>query len=560
MDGVTIILDRPELERLRADLEAGRTGTAAELESRVQAERLSLVQAFDRLLALDQNRIEEYPHQVQATLRVLREMRGRALLGDEVGLGKTIEAGLVMKEYLARGMVRSVLILTPPSLVRQWQAELSEKFLEELPIAERPEDWTRHERVIGSLDTAKGARHREPLLSRPWDLVIIDEAHRISNSKTLGWKLVHDLQRKYLLLLTATPVQNDLRELYNLVTLLRPGQLGSYRSFRAQFVDPGDPRKPVNAPRLKALLSECMVRNRRSQVTVKFPPRRALVRSIPLSAGEWGLYSEIAALSRGRHLRGQEAFTLVHLLQQACSSPDAAASTLAHLSARRPELAPLAEEAAGVEACAKAEAVVRIARDAGDRVLVFTEYRASQARLKRQLEEAGVEAALFHGGMSRGERHEAVRRFFREAPVLISTESGAEGQNLQFCNVLVNYDLPWNPMRLEQRIGRLHRLGQEREVFVFNLAAEGTVEADLLALLTRKIRMFELVVGELDLILGLLAEEASFEQTLARVWLEADTLDSYQAGLEALGEQVADARTRFQGIKEAEMLLSQVFE
>src|SRR5438309_9260552 len=109
-------------------------------------------------------------------------MRGRALLADEVGLGKTIEAALVMKEYLARGMVRTVLILTPPSLARQWQDELSEKFLEELPLAERPDDWLRHDRVIGSLDTAKQPRHAEKITSRQWDLVIVDEAHRVSNS------------------------------------------------------------------------------------------------------------------------------------------------------------------------------------------------------------------------------------------------------------------------------------------------------------------------------------------------------------------------------------------
>src|SRR5439155_14188809 len=164
---------------------SGRVGTGEEREARVWAERLSLVEAFERLLALDRNRIEEYPHQVAATLRVLREMRGRALLADEVGLGKTIEAGLVMQEYRVRGMARSVLILTPPALTRQWQAELAEKFGEELPIAERPSDWDRHERVIGSLDTARQARHAERIAARPWDLVIVDEAHRLANNKTL---------------------------------------------------------------------------------------------------------------------------------------------------------------------------------------------------------------------------------------------------------------------------------------------------------------------------------------------------------------------------------------
>jgi SNF2 family DNA or RNA helicase len=560
LPGVTVAVDRQEIRRLGAELLAGRTGSLSQLAARAAAERISLVEAFDRLLALDQNRIEEYPHQVQATLRVLREMRGRALLADEVGLGKTIEAGLVMKEYLARGMARSVLILTPPSLVRQWQDELSEKFLEAFPIAERPDDWTRSPRVIGSLDTAKQPRHAEKVLAQPWDLVIVDEAHRLSNSKTLAWKLVHALQRRYLLLLTATPVQNDLRELYNLVTLLRPGQLGSYRSFRSQFVDPKDPRKPLNPVRLRQLLSECMVRNRRSQVAVHFPPRHAHVYRPELSTGERRLYERVAALSRGRHLRGSEAMGLLLLLQEACSSPDAVAATLHKMAGRNPELRELAAAAEEVEECAKADAVHRIVRDAGDRVLVFTEYRASQERLKRRLDAAGIEAVLFRGGMGRAARYDVVRRFFTGAPVLISTESGAEGQNLQFCNVLVNYDLPWNPMRLEQRIGRLHRLGQERDVHVFNLAASGTVEADLLDLLANKIRMFELVVGELDLILGLMADETSFEQALARIWLEAEDPLDYQREVLSLGDRITDARDRFRQVKEAELFLSKVFD
>jgi len=563
-DRLTVVVDSPALGKLRDDLLSGRTGRPELRQLRIDAERLSLVEAFDRLLTTEHNRIEEYPHQLQAALRVLREMRGRALLADEVGLGKTIEAALVMKEYLARGMVRTVLILTPPSLARQWQMELSEKFLEEIPLADRPGDWLRHDRVIGSLDTAKQARHAEKLLCRPWDLVIVDEAHRICNSKTLGWKLVDSLQRRYLLLLTATPVQNDLRELYNLITLLRPGQLGSYRTFRAQFVDPGDPRKPVNTPRLKQLLSECMVRNRRSQVAVKLPPRHARTYAAPLSPSERALYDRVAALSRGSHLRGSEAMRLLLLLQEACSSPEAVASTLRQLALKDERFVTLAAEAELVSECAKADSVVRIARDAGDRVLVFTEYRETQKRLAAHLEQAGIPAVLFHGGLSRGERFEAVRRFARhsprEAPVMVSTESGCEGQNLQFCNILVNYDLPWNPMRLEQRIGRLHRLGQERDVHVFNLAAADTIEADLLELLEKKIRMFELVVGEMDLILGLMADETSFEQAIARIWLEYEDPLDYRREMARLGDQVALARRRFEEVQETEMLLSRVFE
>ena len=524
-------------------------GSTQQLELRILAERVSLLSAFDRLVSLDRNRIEEFPHQTEAALRVLRDMHGRALLADEVGLGKTIEAALIMREYQVRGMVRSVLILTPPSLARQWQSELSEKFLLDYPIADRPEDWERHEQVIGSIDTAKMERHAEHLLKRTWDLVIVDEAHRLANNKTLAHQLVHALQRRYLLLLTATPVQNDLRELYNLVTLLRPGQLGGYRAFRARFIDPADPRKPLNPAQLRGLLSECMVRNRRSQVAVKLPARHARTYSAELTPGERALYDRVAALSRGQHLRGTDMLRRLTLLQQACSTPDALRGEES-----------LRDAVEAVDRCAKTEALTKIARDVDDRVLVFTEFRASQERIQRDLASAGIQSVLFHGGLDRSQRAEAVQRFRKEVPVMISTQSGSEGQNLQFCNVLVNFDLPWNPMRLEQRIGRLHRLGQPREVHIFNLAAAQTVEADILELLQDKIRMFELVVGELDLILGLMADDTSFENAIARVWLETDNPLLYREGLDDLGRRVVDARQRFAGVQEAELLLSRVFE
>jgi SNF2 family DNA or RNA helicase len=559
IEGATLSFDFESLRRLASDLGQGVCGTAAEREVRILAERLSLVDAFERLLALDRNRIDEYPHQIQTTLRVLREMRGRALLADEVGLGKTIEAGLILKEYLIRGMVRTVLILTPPSLVRQWQSEMEEKLDEQFELAAKPADWTRVDRVIGSLDTAKGERHAEQILSRAWDLVIVDEAHRLANNQTLAWKLVSRIRRRYLLLLTATPVQNDLRELYNLVTLIRPGQLGSYRGFRMQYVDPNDPRRPRQAQKLKELLGECMVRNRRSQVGITLPPRRAHVHKVRQSRGERELYEKVAALSRGRGAKGAETHGLLLLLQEACSSPDAAASTLRHLAGKQPALHPLAAEAELVTTCAKADTLARIARDVGEKILVFTEFRETQRRLKERLDEAGVETVLFHGGMSRDQRAEAVLRFHGEAPVMISTESGCEGQNLQFCHVLVNYDLPWNPMRLEQRIGRLHRLGQQREVHVFNLAAAGTIEADLLDLLANKIRMFELVVGELDLILGHAADESSFERELARIWLDSDDPRSYRQGLHALEARLAQARRSFDAFRAEEQSLEGLF-
>ncbi|MBI3910628.1 MAG: DEAD/DEAH box helicase family protein [Armatimonadetes bacterium] len=562
-----IVFDRPVLERLQADLLAGRTLPLDWRDLRHQAEALSLTPGFDQLIGLELNRIDEYPHQIEAARRVLREMRGRALLADEVGLGKTIEAGLVMKEYLLRGLARRVLILTPPSLVSQWQEEMATKFDEDFFVVERPEDWEIGDRVLGSLDTAKQPRHAERILTQQWDLLIVDEAHRLKNRNTRAWQLVNDIRRRCLLLLTATPVQNDLRELYNLVTLLKPGQLGSYRRFRARYVDPKDPRKPLNLVRLRALLSECMIRNRRSKVAVKFPPRHAYLYNVSFSPEERALYEQVSDFARHVARRGVDVLTGIILQQQACSSAAALASTLASLAenpaypeAFRKSCGELATRASAIDQHAKAAAVVRIAREARDRVLVFTDFRATQEVLVSALREKGIEAVAFHGSLSAGEKDEAVARFRTEVPVMVSTESGGEGRNLQFCNVLVNHDLPWNPMRLEQRIGRLHRLGQTRDVYVFNLAAERTLEAVILDLLARKLRMFELVIGELDLVLGLTGAEESFEQVLAHTWREAEDEADCQRRVAELGDRLVAARERFGQIKEAELLVSQILE
>ncbi|MBM3457956.1 MAG: DEAD/DEAH box helicase [Armatimonadetes bacterium] len=555
----TVVVDRPGLDRLAAGLTEVNSGAALgspeDREIRALAARLSLVRGFDSLLALPHHRFEAFPHQLQAAGRVLREMRGRALLADEVGLGKTIEAGIILKELLVRGLVRRFLILTPPALVGQWQEELAEKFGEQIPVAEKPSDWERLERAIGSLDTAKQARHSEHVCGRPWDLVVVDEAHRVTNPRTLAHRLVAQLQPRYLLLLTATPVQNDLRELYHLVSLLRPGQLGAYRSFRRQFVASSDARQALNPARLRLLLAGCMVRNRRALVSVKLPPRRATTHLVTLSDPEEHLYRSVAELSRGLRIGGAESRTPLLLLQEACSSPDAVAATLSR-SGGHPALH---RAAAAVRSGSKVEALLRLVRDTGEKVLVFTEFRATQERIRSALTEAGIATVCFHGSMGPDERVAAVRAFHREARVLVSTASGAEGQNLQFCHVLVNFDLPWNPMRLEQRIGRLHRLGQEREVHVFNLAAAGTVEADILDLLQNKIRMFELVVGELDLILGLISEERSFEEAVARVWLESENTQVYHDQMARLGDSIVQARRTFDDVRASELLLAEVF-
>ena len=200
-------------------------------EIRREAERIALAPGFDRLITLDANTIKELPHQIEVAKRVLRHMGGRAILADEVGLGKTIEAGIILKELLVRGLARRVLILTPASLVMQWQGELESKFFERFATPTDPEEWQHAAKAIASYDRARSARHAKQILRHRWDLVIIDEAHKVKNHRTAAYRFLQQIDRNYLLLLTATPLQNDLRELYNLVTLLRPGQLGTWHDF-----------------------------------------------------------------------------------------------------------------------------------------------------------------------------------------------------------------------------------------------------------------------------------------------------------------------------------------
>ena len=236
----------------------------------------ALLPGFDTLIALDHNRIEELPHQIDVAMRVLRHMGGRALLADEVGLGKTIEAGLILKELAVRGLARRILILTPAALVDQWCGELESKFFEEFETPHDPDDWRRANRAIASYNLAVQKRQQEAILAEPWDLVILDEAHKVKNAQAATYKFISQIRRNYILLLTATPLQNDPpRELYNLVTLLRPGQLGTWKNFSVKYLVRGDRRRVKNPALLKDLTSQVMVRTRRSSVahTLALPKR-----------------------------------------------------------------------------------------------------------------------------------------------------------------------------------------------------------------------------------------------------------------------------------------------
>ena len=535
----------------------------------LRASRLALHAGFDRLIALPLVRdIEPLEYQTRTAQTVLRRFRGRALLCDEVGLGKTIEAGLILAELAMRGLVRSVLVLVPPSLIEQWQGEMRRKFSIELTSHDDPtfrekgtEAWATFDRVIASIHTAKRDPHRTAILARTWDMVIVDEAHHLRNRTTQAWKFAGALRKQFILLLTATPVQNNLEELFNLVTLLEPGLLSTAKRFQSHFVDRRDKLTPRHVDELHALLSEVMVRNRRSTVGLQFTRRWARTESVAPSSVERELYRDVTEIVRAR-LRSVKEKTkeagplsrmaLLSLQMALGSSSPAAAGTLRKISenpkltaADRGRLSGLADRADAQATSTKVDRLLEIVSGFPDKMVIFTQFLATQEMLRRRLMGAGHEVAVFHGGLSRLDREAAIERFRGPARLLLCTEAGSEGRNLQFAQAVCNFDLPWNPMKIEQRIGRLSRIGQTRDIHVFNLVAAGTLEASVLHLLEAKLNMFELVIGEVDMILGNLDDEREFQDVVADLWAESVDNDDFARRIDVLGERLLEAKQEY---------------
>ena len=524
-------------------------------------ERLQLVSGFDELVCLDELDFTPFDYQVRAAQAVLRRFRGRGLLCDEVGLGKTIEAGLVLKEYLERQMVKRTLILTPPGLVEQWHEELEQKFgladfvtnNDDAFREAGDKAWAHFPRIIASLAAARLPGNRKAITEVMYDLVVVDEAHHLKNRSSVSWKFVNSLQKKYIIMLTATPVENKLDELYNLITILKPGQLKTPQEFRRQFVVRGDPRLPKNRGRLRELLADVMIRHGRSQVSIKLPPRRAHTIRLTPSAAEQALYRAVSDFVRQQYQasdqKGMHRLVLTTLQRQIGSSPMAAAQTLQNLAAKpawksvKPELKALASQAAAVADWSKADALGKIIQTAGtDKILIFTHFQATLDALAERLTAWGVDFVPYYGGLTIQQKDEAIRRFENESQILLSTEAAGEGRNLQFCHVMVNFDLPWNPQRIEQRVGRIHRVGQTERVDIFNLSAQGTIEDYLLDILDRKLNMFELVIGEMEMILGHVTKERDFEEMLLEVWLRSGDDSSLATSMEQLGQEFLAAR------------------
>jgi SNF2 family DNA or RNA helicase len=498
------------------------------LELKKEAQNMKTDEEVNDLLTYNQvkkNLTYELPHQKEGAIRLLKELNATALLADEVGLGKTITTGFVLKEGIVRGFIKKCVILTPPSLVTQWQEELKEKFELDFKILEKNTDWDSHNFIIASIDRVKIFNKKTRRFNHSsahkisWDLVIVDEAHKLKERNTVRWKFVDRLQKKRFLLLTATPFQNDLLELYNLLHLLKKGHLGTIKEFRKKFLHKGNKRHPLNPLELKKRLEEVMIRRRRDETVIDYKERIPQIISIKQTPQEKMIYENTVRLLKENYFRvdGNEIngrLAIFAILPKITSSSKSAIETLTNIIESEKYHKITKEFAQGIlddysklEKDSKIEKLLEIieeirARSNNEKTLIYTRHPTTLKYIVEKLKPYNLKIIEFQGGLTREEKAERINAFKSgKADILISTDTGAEGLNFQFCRNLINYDLPWNPMSVEQRIGRLDRIGQKREMYIYSFATKGTMEEHVVDLIINKMCCVGIVIGELPIIL-----------------------------------------------------------
>ncbi len=581
------------------------------------------------------------PHQIDAALFAFKgPMSKGALLCDEVGLGKTIEAGLIIRQLWAEGK-RKITIVVPASLRKQWQNELREKFDIPCVIIDgfeyrsskkngKVNPFDREEAIVVSLNFAAKKALEIGAVGR-WDLAVIDEAHRLRNVyKKTANKQAKTLKELFAstpkVLLTATPIQNTLFELYGLVSFIDEKLFGSNYAFKAKFVADASGHEPKNLDALQERLSTIAVRTIRRQVKeyIPYTNRISMVEDFTPTDEELQLYDlvseylqrpEVAAIPhRQRHLMiliyrkilASSSFAIALTLQRLAgnierriaglepesiedvvrdvdgyedeaeevarrengeASEDAEEDTgaakpketfsISQMHGERDELLSMKSLAESIRKNAKGDALLVALQNAftharkmgwNEKAVVFTESRRTQAYLLSILSQCGYEGqiTLFsgkndgpiakrayaiwekerqiyekEGALSREAviREALIHEFRHHTKILIATEAGAEGINLQFCNIVINYDLPWNPQRVEQRIGRCHRYGQKNDVIVLNfLNRLNVADRRVFELLDRKFRLFSGVFGASDEILGVIGSGVDFEERILDIY------------------------------------------
>ncbi|HIE26841.1 TPA: hypothetical protein EYP66_06105 [Candidatus Poribacteria bacterium] len=493
---------------------------------RSQAELIAAVDGFEKLISLDELDIEHYSYQLETALKVLREFRGNAILADEVGLGKTIEAGIILKELRMRGLANRVLIITPPSLVEQWHQEMQNKIKEPFEMYDRDNGFS------------------------PKLLIVSSYVLRRAEYQAT-WQAANALKRKYMLLLSATPIRRHLRELYQLVTLLKPGQFRTQQEFEQLYVDPYDNTLAKNKERLRGVLNEVMIRNNRRNINIKWPDKRFKNEICPTFPEEAKMYQQVSDMIRHSSIANPQ-YRFRQLVQELNSSPQAAyARGQRLLNMANVPIVPL-------EKNTRALKLLEIIRNVRDRVLVFTYSSVTQNFLAGAIRRLGRPLVLYTG-----DKHQKARavRDFTQTPkgILLANETASEGRNLQICNVVINYDIPWNPIQLEQRLGRIYRIGQQRDVTIYNLTSAGTLGHYLLEMFTNQIKMFDLVVGELDMVLDQLEEETDFESRIWEIWHGASSDIELHKKIQILGQRLDQARQEFMEDKRLSKSIDEIF-
>lgn len=526
----------------------------------VQSHRFSVAQGQQELLAVEEikDRIKLLDHQLDAAHRALFQMGGGALFADEVGLGKTIEVGMVLKETDFRETHDSFLILTPAQLAPQWQEELQNKFGLDF-VCNYDEEFAgfdAHDKVVASIDTAKTSSHMDIVTSRRWDVLVVDEAHYLRNADTQRYELIQELDYGNAYFATATPIQNDITDLYNIINLVRPGLLGSASEFKRHHLVDGDPTQIRNEQDLKSKLDRVMIRNQREETDIDFTNRNVRTNSFTPSDAEMALYNQVTEFVKSNYSKQQAKHLVMLLLQkEVVSSPEAVRSTVdgwvngdgRRVTKReRDELKEIQKAADKIETTTKQKRLQQIINTVKERMevprlVVFTQFRATQDEIEAGARATGLPVHVVNGDLSSTRKAAKVTEFEEEGGVMVATDSISEGRNMQFCNILVNYDLPWNPMKVEQRIGRVDRIGQEREVQVYNLALEGTIENKVLDKLYGKIDLFSQSIGGLREILSRKEQSGSdFEREIFENLRKADDEVELENNFEEMAVDLED--------------------
>jgi superfamily II DNA or RNA helicase len=543
------------------------------MEISLIAHQLKRTHNFNKLSSLSNSRTRLLPHQIESTFIVANSLKPRFILADEVGLGKTIEAGLAIKELIFRRGLKKVLVVTPSPLLVQWQQEMKNKFNEDFAIVRRknfltngPDHWRNFNKIITSIDFIKNPKYSEEILKTKWDIVVFDEAHRLRRdySKiTRSYLFAEKIARKTecLLLLTATPFRGKLEELFYLLHLVDPNILGPYHTFVNDYILGGKTD-------LKEKISKVLLRRRKVEVG-GFTKRFAKTVRIDLSPIERQFYDEtteyvrreynlamgtknravgfvmivfqklldssVIALLSALQKRKFMLETKFHFMKENATSVDdwdlddtegveeflteldeTEMSNFQRIKRELFTLNRLIHLGKQIKEDRKSiklkETLAKLKKEGHKKFIIFTQFRTTQDHIQSLLE-SEFKISSFHGSLSMDDKEKAIQRFKEDHEILICTEAGGEGRNLQFANILFNYDLPWSPLKIEQRIGRIHRFGQKDNVYIFNFASKDTVAERILEVLTNKIKLFEESIGASDELLGTIEEELDFNSS-----------------------------------------------